>query len=107
MEIVYGALAHAALGEWPAYARRDMYAALEAGGYGARVGFVAKPASDGTNYGLLVMTPERWKRENWSMPLVARHVERFLYKDRSSWGQWYEQRGVVIQTMQDRYRKHI
>ena len=45
------------------------------------------------------MTPERWKTENWSLPLVARHVERFLFKERSSWGQWYEQRGVVIQRM--------
>ena len=60
-------------------------------------GFVAKPASDGTNYGILVMTPERWRRENWTFALVSRHVERFLFKERSSWGQWYEQRGVVVQ----------
>ena len=99
MEMIYGALAYTRLGEWPAYTRHGMYASLERGGYGPDRGFVAKPASDGTNFGLLVMTPERWKRENWSMPLVARHVERFLYKDRSSWGQWYEQRGVVIQNL--------
>lgn len=99
MSTIYGAFAYTPLSEWPVYTRAGMYQALESGGYGPRIGFVAKPASDGTNFGLLVMTPERWKRENWSMPLVARHVERFLYKEKSSWGQWYEQRGVVIQKM--------
>ena len=99
MATIYGGFAYTRLGEWPAYDRQGMYAALTAGGYGPKVGFVAKPASDGTNYGILVMTPVRWSKENWSMPLVARHVERFLYKERSSWGQWYEQRGVVIQKM--------
>ena len=107
-----------------------------------------------------VMNPTRWKKENWTEALVARHIERFLYKvlpnthppsnqlpirspeptspstrppthqwtsqaydartssqsasqlvslvllllcifsllqERSSWGQWYEQRGVIVQ----------
>ena len=87
METIYGGFAYTPLGEWPQYSREGMYRALHAGSYGPNVGFVAKPASDGTNFGILVMTPERWRRENWSMPLVARHVERFLFKDRSSWGQ--------------------
>ena len=47
-----------------------------------------KPASDGTNYGLVVVTADRWRKENWTEALVARTVERFLYKDQSSWGQW-------------------
>ena len=33
----------------------------------------------------------RWKRENWSDALVHRHVERFLYRPISSWGQWYSE----------------
>lgn len=98
LQVVYGAFAHASLGEWPVYSRAELCAALLRGGYGPSRGFVAKPASDGTNYGLLVMTPERWKRENWTAAFVATIVERFLYKPRSSWGQWYEQRGVVLQT---------
>ena len=56
---VRAGFAYTALGEWPAYSRKGMYAALTAGGYGPEVGFVAKPASDGTNFGLLVMTPDR------------------------------------------------
>ena len=99
MEVVYGAMAHTALGEWPVYTKEGMASALLAGGYGATNGFVVKPASDGTNYGLLLMTAERWNRENWTYGLVCRHVERFLYKPRSSWGQWYEQRGVVVQEL--------
>ena len=97
MDVVYGAFAYVALGEWPRYSCAAMSIALSSHEYGARSGFVAKPASDGTNYGLLVMTPDRWKRENWTYALVCRHVERFLFKPRSSWGQWYEQRGVVVQ----------
>ena len=95
--VLYGAFAHTALGEWPAYDQKALYAALRRHGLGARRPFVVKPASDGTNYGLLVMEPKRWRRENWTEALVARHVERFLYKEKSSWGQWYEQRGVVVQ----------
>jgi hypothetical protein len=99
MELIYGAFAYSALGEWPQYERGAISAALRAGGYGPRKPFVIKPASDGTNYGLLLMTPERWKRENWTDALVHRHVERFLFKERSSWGQWYEQRGVLVQPL--------
>ena len=97
--VVYGAFAYTRLGDWPVYSRNGLADALAAGGFGRGRGFVAKPASDGTNFGILVMTPERWQRENWTFALVSRHVERFLYKERSSWGQWYEQRGVVIQPM--------
>jgi|EP00900_Chrysochromulina_parva_P028029 hypothetical protein len=99
MEVVYGGFAYTRLGEWPAYSRAELCAVLARGGFGPRRGFVAKPASDGTNYGLLVMTPERWRRENWTEALVATMVERFLFKGRSSWGQWYEQRGVVVQSL--------
>jgi len=98
-KVAYGAFAFTSLGDWPAYSRAGLYAALVAGGYGRNRGFVAKPVSDGTNYGILVMTPERWVRENWTNVMVAQHVEKFLFKERSSWGQWYEQRGVVVQTM--------
>ena len=84
--VLYGAFAHTALGEWPAYDQKALYAALRRHGLGARRPFVVKPASDGTNYGLLVMEPKRWRRENWTEALVARHVERFLYKEKSSWG---------------------
>ena len=92
MPILYGAFAFASLGEWPKYTKEEMYAALARHALGPSRAFVVKPASDGTNYGLLVMKPERWRRENWTYALVARHVERFLFKTQSSWGQWYEQR---------------
>lgn len=96
--VLYGAFAFTPLGEWPQYDRLQMFAALNQYGLGPSRSFVVKPASDGTNFGLLVMNPGRWKEEKWTHALVARHIERFLFKDRSSWGQWFEQRGVVIQS---------
>lgn len=97
--VLYGAFAFTPLGEWPQYDRLQMFTALDQHGLGPSRSFVVKPASDGTNFGLLVMSPGRWKKENWTHALVARHIERFLFKDRSSWGQWFEQRGVVIQSV--------
>jgi hypothetical protein len=99
LDVTYGAMAFTDLGEWKRYSRTEMYAALRATKLGPERPFVVKPASDGTNYGLLVMNPARWKKENWTEALVARHIERFLFKERSSWGQWYEQRGVIVQEM--------
>ena len=93
MPILYGAFAFASLGEWPKYTKEEMYAALARHALGPSRAFVVKPASDGTNYGLptltltltlalvlpltlaltlgtnyglLVMKPERWRRENWT-----------------------------------------
>ncbi len=61
MGLIYGGFAFTPLGEWPAYSRAALATALRRGGYGPRRPFVIKPASDGTNYGLLVMEPNRWK----------------------------------------------
>eukprot|EP00965_Chrysotila_dentata_P165873 5476462-Pleurochrysis_carterae.AAC.1 len=99
LPVLYGAFAYTPLGEWPVYSRDALTDALRAYGLGPRVPFVVKPASDGTNYGILIMEPSRWQRENWTEQLVVRHVERFLLKPGSSWGQWYEQRGVVVEPM--------
>ena len=84
--VLYGAFAHTSLGHWPQYRRESMFEALRRCArpqqahcspsllaparrhrcsaplrheLGARRAFVLKPASDGTNFGLLVMTPDR------------------------------------------------
>jgi hypothetical protein len=80
LDVAYGAFAHTPLGEWKQYERDDLYSALRANRLGPDRPFVVKPASDGTNFGLLVMHPSKWKKENWTEALVARHVERFLFK---------------------------
>ena len=82
LDVTYGAMAYTNLGEWKRYSRNELYAALRATKLGIERPFVVKPASDGTNFGLLVMQPARWKKENWTEALVARHIERFLYKAR-------------------------
>lgn len=54
LDVAYGAFAYTSLGEWRRYSRADLYSALRANHLGPHRPFVVKPASDGTNYGLLV-----------------------------------------------------
>mmetsp|Transcript_2760 Transcript_2760/g.8493 ORF Transcript_2760/g.8493 Transcript_2760/m.8493 type:complete len:393 (+) Transcript_2760:1425-2603(+) len=97
--VLYGAFGAGPLGDWPAYSRDDFIAAMRKHRLGTERSFVVKPASDGTNWGVRVLHPSSWAQGNWSFVRVALEVESWLYRPVSSWGQWYEHRGVVLQRL--------
>ena len=97
--IVYGAFATKSLGRWPKYDREYLEDAIAGLGPSSSRAFVLKSATNGGGADVLLMTPERWRSEGWSMRNVTAYAEKFLRtRWYSEWGQRYEHRGVVVQS---------
>ena len=89
---LYGGFASRAMGRWPRYEAASLVKAI----HGSHR-FVLKAASGGGAEGVLVMTPERWQRENWTELKVVEFAEQIIRRPCSLWGQRFEHAGVVVQ----------
>ena len=94
-EVLYGAFATKALGEWPKYNRAALLGVVDSS---PSHRFVLKSATNGGNADVLVMTEAKWTSGNWTSGRVADYAEQFLHgRWWSEWGQKYEHRGVIMQ----------
>lgn len=96
-QFLYGAFARKSLGHWPQYRRDEFIKTMSRIGTSTDYTFVLKPISSGASTGVLIMDGKRWHSEGWTLERLANHVEGFLYRDWSDYGQKYEHKGVVVE----------
>jgi hypothetical protein len=103
LPVLYGAFATKSMGGRPRYSPQDFIQALrDIPQVVQEHSFVLKTATGGCGKDVLVMDPERWEQENWSLEKLGEFANSFLNPQSpktwvSQFNQQYEHRGIVLQ----------